>query len=82
MLQHMFPGSYVARVSAGHVRASGYMAAFASEPDDCSIEQLREHHVVLFPPADVTNNENKRRCDAIRKGAELLGPLRLAEQNA
>lgn len=82
MLQHLFPGCYVARVSAGHVRASGYMAAFANEPDDCPIEQLREHHVVLFPPANVTNNENKRRCDAIRKGAELLGPLRLAEENA
>ncbi len=82
MLQHLFPGSYVAKVSAGHVRAAGYMVGFATTAEDCSLEPLREQHVVLFPPAGVTNNENKRRCDAIRKGAELLGPLRLAGENA
>jgi hypothetical protein len=81
LLAQNFAGMYVARVAAGHVRHSGYMVAFATEADDCTIEQLRPYHIVLFPRANVTNNENKRCCDRIRQGAELLGPLCLQENN-
>lgn len=74
VLRHLFPGKYLARVSAGHVRNCAYGIAYATGPEDCNIDELREFHVVLFPPAGVTNNENKRRCDAIRKNAELILP--------